>query len=130
MLQIQNLGVGTDIENIGRFKKFISDKNNPFLNHIFTKNELEFCFSKEVVANHLAARFAGKEASIKALCSLGRENFNYKDIEILSDSGGVPRVRINNKNSDKLQVYLSLSHCKDKALAFVIVAELSNNEKN
>jgi len=126
VLNNQNLGVGTDIENISRFEKFTTDRNNSFLKNIFTKNELDYCFSKKPIANHLAARYAGKEASIKALCSLGKKNLDYKDIEILSDDEGVPRVRINNMDNGKIETHLSLSHCKDKALAFAVAMELED----
>ena len=126
MLNNQNLGVGTDIENISRFEKFTTDRNNSFLKNIFTKNELDYCFSKKPIANHLAVRYAGKEASIKALCSLGKKNLDYKDIEILSDDEGVPRVRVNNVDNDKIETHLSLSHCKDKALAFAVAMELED----
>ena len=130
MLQIRNFWVGIDIENISRFKKFTNDRNNSFLHNIFTEDELDFCFSKKVVANHLAVRYAGKEASIKALCGIGLENIDYKDIEILSNINRVPIVRINNLNSNKIQARVSLSHCKDKALAFAVVMEFEVNGKN
>ena len=128
MLDNQNLGVGTDIENISRFKKLTTDKNNSFLKNIFTRDELDYCFSKKPIASHLAARYAGKEATIKALCSLGKKNLDYKDIEILSDAEGVPIVKVNTINNYKIQTHLSLSHCQDKALAFVVVMELKADE--
>lgn len=120
MKRINSFGIGTDIESIERFRKLDLVKNNSFLNKIFSKNELDYCFSKAKAAPHLAARYAGKEAVVKALSSLGKQNINYKDIETVNNNVGVPKVKFNNKKFRNLQVNISLSHCKDKAIAFAI----------
>ena len=120
---MQNFGIGVDIESVSRFKKEGLDINSLFLNKIFTKDELEFCFSKKNYAQHLAARFAGKEAVIKALGSMGKEVADYYAIEILNNEKGVPMVKIISPNISDVEVYISLSHCKDKALSFVTVKE-------
>ena len=67
---------------------------------------------------------AGKEAVVKALTCIGRINVNYKQIEILNDNNGAPRVSINKTGFEDLQIHISLSHCRDKAIAFTIVTEL------
>ena len=130
MEDIENLGVGTDIESIGRFRKLDYSENNSLLNKVFTQNELAYCFSKEKAAPHLAARYAGKEAVVKALASIGKANLSYKEIEISNDKTGVPRVRINGTDFHNLRVYLSLSHCKDKAIAFAIAMEVNRSKED
>lgn len=130
MKRIKNFGIGADIESIHRFRKLDYVKNNAFLNKIFTKYELEYCFSKGKAASHLAVRYAGKEAVIKALSSIDKVNLNYKEIEILNNKKGVPIVKLNNKNFNKLQIKLSLSHCEDKAIAFAVVMEVGLFEKD
>ena len=114
-------GVGVDIESIDRFSKSEVVDNKLFLNKVFTTCEQDYCFSNGLVASHLAVRFAGKEAVIKALSVFGEVNIGYRDIEILNGDNGVPFVNINNKNFEKLMVNISLSHCDDKVVAFVIV---------
>lgn len=123
MKKIKNHGIGVDIENIDRFNKFkyIGDKS--LLMKIFTENELEYCFSKESAAPHLAVRYTGKEAIIKALNSIGK-NVKFNEIEIYNNEIGVPMVRIDKFNN--LKIYLSLSHCEDKAIAFATVVEIAN----
>jgi len=69
----KNIGIGTDIENIDRFEKLDIAENNSFLNKIFSKNELEYCFSRKKATPHLAVRFSGKEAIIKALANMGKK---------------------------------------------------------
>jgi len=120
----RNFGIGTDIESIDRFSQADHTPDSPFLNTIFTKNELDYCFSKKIAAPHLAARYAGKEAIVKALTGIGKAKLGYKDIEILNNKNGVPTVRIGNPDFHGLQVHLSLSHCRDKAVAFTIVMEV------
>ncbi len=124
MKRIKNFGIGTDIESIDRFRKLNIIDNKLFLNKIFTKKELEHCFSKKMPASCLAARYAGKEAIVKALSSIGKANLNYKRLEIFNNEKGVPIVRINNADSGNLQIHLSLSHCEDKAIAFAIIIEV------
>ncbi len=122
----KNFGIGTDIESIDRFSGQVQD--SPFLNKMFTRNELEYCFSKRTAAPHLAARYAGKEAIVKAITSMGKKNLNYKQIEILNNENGAPTVTIDKAGFDGLQIHLSLSHCRDKAVAFTVVAEVNQNK--
>lgn len=130
MKRIKNFGIGADIESIQRFTKLDYVENNAFLKKIFTKNELEYCFSKGKAASHLAVRYAGKEAVIKALSSIDKINLSYREIEILNNENGVPIVGINNVCFHNLKVFLSLSHCDDKAIAFAVVIEVNHNEES
>jgi holo-[acyl-carrier protein] synthase len=118
------LGVGVDIENISRFEGLTSI--DTFFNKVYTEKELNYCFSKKNPAQHLAVRFAAKEAVIKALGSLNYNNLNLgelnlTEIEISHSKKGVPIVRLHHENFKDLEVRLSLSHCQDKAIAFVII---------
>ena len=114
---------GVDIEDIDRFSKLDRVKNSLFLNKIFTKKEIDYCFSKAKAAPHLAVRYAGKEAAVKALSSITQQVINYKDIEILNNNIGTPIVKIKDKKFKNLQVNISLSHCQDKAIAFALVTK-------
>ena len=64
--KVKKFGAGTDIETIDRFRKF-KNRNDSFLKKVFTSEELKYCFSHQDAAPHLAVRFSGKEAMIKAL---------------------------------------------------------------
>lgn len=124
MQELKNLGVGTDIEDVGRFRNMDRDKNSNFLDKIFTKKELDYSFSKAKPYQHLAARYAGKEAVVKALGSLGRPGIDYRDIEILNDDNGIPKVNLNYNAS--LNIHISLSHSDDRALAFAVITKNQN----
>lgn len=122
-----NIGIGTDIESISRFKRYTIGDSDKILKTIFTDGELEYCFSKDYPAPHLAARFVGKEAVIKALHGIDVKDVFYKDIEILNSSSGVPYVLLNNIN-DNIVFKISLSHSKENAIAFVMAMEITENE--
>ena len=115
---------GTDIIEISRIKKSIEETDNKFIERVFTDKEIEYCESrKSQKYQHYAVRFAGKEAVFKAISSVLKNKFeiDWKDIEILNDSSGRPYVNIlKSKISDKINIDISLSHCKEYAVANVI----------
>lgn len=120
------LGLGVNIEDIVRFEGLELDKDTTFQGKVFTKKELEYCFSKATPGSHLAARFSGKEAFVKTLDSITRDSTTLKDIEILNNKKGVPIVKID--DCDDLQVPVSLSHCKDKAIAFATLMGVDHDK--
>lgn len=108
------IGVGIDIEEVGRFRKLPFKKNSEFYQKIFTDREIEYCLSKSDPAQSFAVRFCAKEAISKAL---SREFARAKEIEILTDKKGAPWVKINGK---KVTVKISLSHTTAYAAAIAI----------
>lgn len=117
--------IGVDIENISRFK----DKERAFYERVFTQSEIEYCESKRNPAPHYAARFCAKEAVFKALSSAGIGNILITQIEVYNDKNGSPRIRL--LNSDiKYKVHISLSHDKEKAIAFAMLSHEVSRENN
>lgn len=115
------IGIGTDLEEVRRFENLCDRSFAAFLKKNFTQNELNYCLSKDAPAPHLAARYAGKEAVIKALSCLNITHIFYPSIEIVNNERGVPDVRVNADYSDKIHIKLSLSHSSGMALAFCII---------
>jgi len=127
------VGVGIDVEGIERFRNINAERHKLFLDKIFTKNELGYCLSRKDPSPHLAMKYAGKEAIVKALSSIGMGCISYKSLEIINRGGGTiyqkkeaPRVRINDKNFSSLNVQLSLSFCRNTAIAFATAMEIGN----
>ena len=115
------VGVGIDLVSITEFAGQVDQPGTVF-SETFTPGERRDASDKSSsAARHLAARWAAKEAVIKALYSLGREDIFYPAIEILNDGRGVPCVRINTDDAEKLTIKLSLSHSSGLALAFCII---------
>lgn len=111
-------GIGIDCEEITRFKEIGLEKK--FLDKVLTKKEIRYCMAKPNPSQHIAVRFAGKEAVIKALNSIDKQLF-FNEIEILNDKKGVPYVNIlNNKINKKLNIKISLSHSRNNAVAVAV----------
>ena len=129
MVRINNeiAGIGVDITDVGRFQGLTVEKDASLLNKLFTEKELDYCFSSANPAEHLAARFAGKEAIVKALTQAGVSIPDYRDIEIVNDKRGIPGACILKEGFAGLDILLSLSHSQETAIAFTIVAERSED---
>ena len=117
------LGIGIDIETIRRFDKYSIKKDIDFLKTIYTKTELDYCFAKRKPAKHLAVRFCAKEAFIKAL-PMDIEGLRFNEICISNNSNGKPQISCSRIPYCKSHV--SLSHDKEKAIAFVVLNEIGN----
>ena len=115
------ISVGVDIESISRFNNRTLENDLNFLNRVFTNNELEYCFKKSNPAPHLAARYCAKEAVVKAISNLYPNVVGYSKIEILKNENGSVYVNILVDELKKYNFSLSISHEKDKAIAFVVV---------
>ena len=118
---------GTDIIEIERIKKDIEKFGPTFLEKIYTENEIKYCESKNKMKyQHYAARFAAKEAIFKAVSKKIKNKFDigWKSCEIINDENGRPEVKILDKNLLIIKaIDISISHCKDYAVA-VVVAEI------
>ena len=113
--------VGTDIIEIGRIEEAATRWGMRFLRRVYTGAELSQCRMK---INSLAARFAGKEATLKALGTQTR-GIGWKDVEILADSDGRPGVYLHGQASVQADILgldrlaISLSHSREYAIAVV-----------
>jgi len=114
--------VGTDIELVKRFKNS-KHTGKEFFNKIFTSKEISYCNTKAYPEQHFAARFAAKEAVIKAVSKL--EPVFYSDIEIINDKEGRPSVTLlkSTTNLKKENFSISISHTRDLAIAFVLYSK-------
>lgn len=116
---------GTDIIEIERIKGSIRKIGEPFINRVFTPNEVEYCESrKNAKYQHYAARFAAKEAVFKAISKVldNKYNIEWKNIEILNDKNGRPNIKFINFDVRQIKdIDISISHCKQYATAIVVV---------
>lgn len=113
--------IGTDIVEVERIKQNIMKHENRFLDKIFTKGEIDYCESKNIQKfQSYAVRFAAKEAIYKALSIYIVGEYSWKDFEILKAENGRPKVKIHLKIEDLEDIDVSLSHCKEYAVAYVM----------
>ena len=114
---------GVDIIEIDRVRKCIEDTEGKFCERVYSKKEIEYCESKKMQKyQHYAARFAAKEAVFKAISVMlpDKYDINWNDIEILNDKNGRPYVNILNHDINSENIDISISHCKEYAVASVI----------
>lgn len=117
-MRIEN---GTDIIEVNRIKNDIETLGVKFLNRIYTENEILYCESKKHQKyQSYAARFAAKEAIYKALSPYIKGEYTWKDFEVLNDENGRPYVKLGIKIEELEELTLTLSHCKEYAVANVI----------
>ena len=115
---------GIDIIEIERVKQSIEETDGKFCERVYTKKEIEYCESKKMQKyQHYAARFAAKEAVLKAISELLESKFDieWKEIEIQNDENGRPYVNILKQGIHIDNIDISISHCKTYAVASVVV---------
>lgn len=121
------VGTGIDIVEVFRMRDAINKWGMNFLTKVFTDKEIRYSNSKRFAPQHFAARFAAKEAVVKAFGVARRFPLNWTDIEIFNDREGKPVIAFNNdalklKKQKKVdEVVVSMSHSKNYAVASVIL---------
>jgi len=127
MSSIQNLsvqGIGIDLENNERIMRLIEKWGVSFMERVYTPAEIAYCLPKKDNGGSFTARFAAKEALLKALGTGLRDGFKWKEMEVLNDTQGKPYFTVYGKVKRVLQsrkVYISLSHTAQQAVAVVII---------
>src|ERR1035437_2365683 len=118
-------GIGIDIVAIERLQRFVDTANSDIIERLFTPIERSRCGSRKDVASCLAARFAAKEAFLKALGTGLRDGISWQEIEVSNNAMGKPELILSGKAAEEFQAraligtHLSLSHDGGSAIAMV-----------
>jgi holo-[acyl-carrier protein] synthase len=121
------VGTGIDIAEVPRIRHSIERFGGRFLNRIFTAGEQRYCDSKANRVERYAARFAAKEAAMKALGTGWNYGVRWQDCEVARKPGGRPTLVFHGKAGEfaaKLgvtNISLSLTHTEESAMAQVIL---------
>jgi holo-[acyl-carrier protein] synthase len=125
------VGIGVDVAEIAEFESLPFDANTAFYRRLFSAEEIAYCTAQAVAAQHFAARFAAKEAAVKAVSSVVQ--LGYWQVEVVRSEDGAPGLRFWNEDrsapADVLDAYqslVSLSHTDALATAFVVVHKRRN----
>lgn len=119
-------GIGVDIVAIERFQRFL-DSGSAVIERLFTAAEQSACRSRKDAASCLAARFAAKEAFLKALGTGLRDGISWQEMEVSNDKAGKPELTLSGKAAEHFQhkqlagIQLSLSHDGGNAVAMVVL---------
>ncbi|MCS7262909.1 MAG: holo-ACP synthase [Aquificaceae bacterium] len=109
--------VGIDIVNNQRIKEAVERFGERFLRRVYTQEELAYCQSQRAYYECLSARWACKEAVLKAFYQSYGVLLKFTEIEVLGDQGRPARVRIRRRGFEKVNVFVSLSHEREFSVA-------------
>jgi len=121
------VSIGIDIIEVARIREVLL-RTPRFTERVFTRAERAYCDSRGVVAaQHYAARFAAKEAALKALQTGWRGGISWQDVEVAARDSGAPYLIFNGEvlaifeRFGATATHLSLSHTSEHAIAQVIL---------
>lgn len=121
------VGTGIDIAEVPRIRDTITRFGKRFVERVFTEGEIRYCESKANRVERYAARFAAKEAGMKALGTGWNFGVRWRDIEVARKPGSRPTLLFHGKAAQFAErlgakhVALSLTHTEEQAMAFVIL---------
>ena len=119
-------GIGTDLIEVQRVAEKL-EKKTGFKELVFSADEIIYCEARTFKYEHYAARFAAKEAFLKALGTGWQKGTAFNEIEIYNDVEGKPEFRFNGVTAATVanlklgKIFVSLSHLKTMASAMVII---------
>jgi len=123
------LGIGTDLAEVVRISKSVERFGDRFLNRIYTASERAYAMRKANWTERLAARFAAKEAGMKAIGTGLSRGVSWQHFEVANEPSGRPTLRlygtalaIANSMGVK-RISISLTHTKEIAFAVVILED-------
>ncbi|MFB3894037.1 MAG: holo-ACP synthase [Phycisphaerae bacterium] len=126
MLNVRVVAHGIDMVDCRRLKESIDRHGQRFLKRVFTETELAYCIGKKREIEHLAGRFAAKEAVLKVLGTGWRSGINWTDVEVRNEPSGQPKVYLAGRCreiADELgitDIFISISHIETHAIASAI----------
>ena len=119
---------GIDMVDCNRLAEAIRRHGDRFLKRIYTPAELGYCLGRKREMEHLAGRFAAKEAVLKVLGTGLRQGMNWTDIEIINEPSGQPRVTLRGRVREVAEekglgeVLISISHIETHAIASAVAS--------
>jgi holo-[acyl-carrier protein] synthase len=122
-------GMGIDLVEVSRIKKALERWGERFTHRVFTSEERDYCRRKAFPEQSFAARFAAKEAVLKAIGTGHSGGIKWTDVEVVNDPRGKPGVRLRKKITELLgdkKILLSITHTKDLAMAQAFLVSKSN----
>ncbi len=120
------IGHGVDIVEVARIEQSLQKHEESFLKKCFTQQEVVDSGDSIRRVEHLAARFAAKEAALKAIGTGWSQGIGWTDVEVVRLDSGKPELRVSGRAQEIAESmgidrwFVSLSHTKSDAIASVI----------
>lgn len=120
-------GIGVDLAPVKRIEDVLERWGERFLNRIFTPAEVSYCARQSQPGLYFAARFAAKEAFVKALGVGMRQGIHWRDVEVERDPLGKPFLKVGGEAFEICRregiggLHVSLSHDRGYGIAMVVL---------
>ena len=121
------VGIGLDIVETEQLRRLLSRQGDHFEERVFTPAERDACAARVDREQALAARFAAKEACLKALGTGWSEGLAFQQVEVVEGVGGAPNIKLSGQAADRArargvrQLHVTLSHQPGVAAAAAIL---------
>jgi holo-[acyl-carrier protein] synthase len=129
------LGIGVDLTQMPRMRRVVARWDERFLQRVFTEHEIAYCRRRRDPIPHLAARFAAKEATLKALGTGLSMGMNWRELEVRRERGRAPTMVLSGRcreiaeSKGGRRVLLSLTHDGEYAMAqAMLIADAADDE--
>ena len=122
-------GIGVDLVRIPRMREVIARWDERFLRRVFTEEEIAYCRARRDPVPHFAARFAAKEAGMKALGTGLRLGVKWRELEVQRERGSAPTLILHGRSREigvsrgGRRMLLALTHEGDYALAQALLVD-------
>jgi holo-[acyl-carrier protein] synthase len=128
-------GIGVDLVRIPRMRAVIARWQERFLHRVFTEREIAYCRARRDPVPHFAARFAAKEAGLKALGTGLRLGVSWRELEVRRERGQAPVLVLSGRSRELSlarggrRMLLALTHEGDYALAQAMLVDDEPGER-
>ncbi|NOZ21269.1 MAG: holo-ACP synthase [Planctomycetes bacterium] len=120
------VGIGIDIVEVERIRNMLERHGARFVRRVFTDGEVKYCCGRKRAAEHFAARFAAKEAALKALRIGLRKGITWRDMDVVIGDLGQPDMRLSGGAAERAEelgvnhMHVTLTHTENYAAATVV----------
>lgn len=121
------IAIGVDLVEISRIEEVFTRRGERFRRRVFTEGEISYCERRASKLASYAARFAAKEAVMKALGTGWSGGVGWKDIEVVSGPSGAPMIQLHRSALERMReigatrALVSLTHSGKLAIAQVVL---------
>ncbi|HXG94078.1 MAG TPA: holo-ACP synthase [Blastocatellia bacterium] len=121
------VAIGIDIVEIQRVEEILARRGDRFRRRVFTEAEIDYCERRAARVESYAARFAAKEAMMKALGTGWAEGIAWREIEVIRGESGAPAIALHGRALARMRelgasrAHLSISHSREFAVAQVVL---------
>ena len=121
------VAIGIDLVEVSRIETVFARRGDRFRARVFTQGEISYCERRASKLASYAARFAAKEAAMKALGTGWSEGVGWMDVEVVSEQSGAPALQLHRRALERMReigakkAHLSLTHSGNLAIAEVLL---------